>query len=161
MTEESQELIQNEESPDEAAVSAEEWQDRYLRLAAELDNSRKAYERAYAHRAQQERERFIRDLLPLADNLERALEHAIPSERETSLYGGIELTLRDLWRTLEKYGVERIEALGEPFDPDLHEAVAVVPHPTLAPGTVMRVEQPGYLLDGRLLRPALVMVTAG
>ena len=104
MTEESQELIQNEESPDEAAVSAEEWQDRYLRLAAELDNSRKAYERAYAHRAQQERERFIRDLLPLADNLERALEHAIPSERETSLYGGIELTLRDLWRTTAQAG---------------------------------------------------------
>ena len=160
MTEENQEVIQNEESPDEVEGMAD-WHDRYLRLAAELDNSKKAYERAYAHRAQQERERFLRDLLPLADNLERALEHAIPSERETSLYGGIELTLRDLWRTLEKYGVERIEALGMPFDPDLHEAVAVVPHPTLAPGTVMRVEQPGYLLDRRLLRPALVMVTAG
>ncbi|NLF63399.1 MAG: nucleotide exchange factor GrpE [Chloroflexi bacterium] len=160
MTEESQKVIQNEESPDEVEGMAD-WHDRYLRLAAELDNSKKAYERAYAHRAQQERERFLRDLLPLADNLERALEHAIPSERETSLYGGIELTLRDLWRTLEKYGVERIEALGMPFDPDLHEAVAVVPHPTLAPGTVMRVEQPGYLLDRRLLRPALVMVTAG
>ena len=160
MTEESQKVIQNEESPDEVEGMAD-WHDRYLRLAAELDNSKKAYERAYAHRAQQERERFLRDLLPLADNLERALEHAIPSERETSLYGGIELTLRELWRTLEKYGVERIEALGEPFDPDLHEAVAVVPHPTLAPGTVMRVEQPGYLLDRRLLRPALVMVTAG
>jgi molecular chaperone GrpE len=160
VTEESQKVIQNEESPDEVEGMAD-WHDRYLRLAAELDNSKKAYERAYAHRAQQERERFLRDLLPLADNLERALEHAIPSERETSLYGGIELTLRDLWRTLEKYGVERIEALGMPFDPDLHEAVAVVPHPTLAPGTVMRVEQPGYLLDGRLLRPALVMVTAG
>jgi len=160
VTEESQKVIQNEESPDEVEGMAD-WHDRYLRLAAELDNSKKAYERAYAHRAQQERERFLRDLLPLADNLERALEHAIPSERETSLYGGIELTLRDLWRTLEKYGVERIEALGMPFDPDLHEAVAVVPHPTLAPGTVMRVEQPGYLLDRRLLRPALVMVTAG
>ena len=160
MTEENQEVIQNEESPDEVEGMAD-WHDRYLRLAAELDNSKKAYERAYAHRAQQERERFLRDLLPLADNLERALEHAIPSERETSLYGGIELTLRELWRTLEKYGVERIEALGMPFDPDLHEAVAVVPHPTLAPGTVMRVEQPGYLLDRRLLRPALVMVTAG
>jgi len=160
VTEESQKVIQNEESPDEVEGMAD-WHDRYLRLAAELDNSKKAYERAYAHRAQQERERFLRDLLPLADNLERALEHAIPSERETSLYGGIELTLRDLWRTLEKYGVERIEALGMPFDPDLHEAVAVVPHPTLAPGTVMRVEQPRYLLDRRLLRPALVMVTAG
>lgn len=144
-----------------AAEDAIDWQDRYLRLAAELDNSRKAYERAYAHRAQQERERFVRDLLPLADNLERALEHATPVERETALFDGIELTLRDLRRTLEKHGVERIEALGEPFDPDLHEAIAAVPHPTLPPGTVMRVELPGYLIDGRLLRPAQVMVTAG
>lgn len=144
-----------------AAENAIDWHDRYLRLAAELDNSRKAYERAYAHRAQQERERFVRDLLPLADNLERALEHATPVERQTSLFGGIELTLRDLQRTLEKHGVERIEALGEPFDPDLHEAIAAVPHPTLPPGTVMRVELPGYRIDGRLLRPAQVMVTAG
>jgi molecular chaperone GrpE len=144
-----------------AVESAVDWQERYLRLAAELDNSRKAYERAYAHRAQQERERFMRDLLPLVDNLQRAIEHATPPERQTTLFGGIELTLRDLQRTLERHGVERIEALGEPFDPDLHEAVAAVHHPSLPSGTVMRVELPGYLIDGRLLRPAQVMVTAG
>jgi molecular chaperone GrpE len=145
----------------EGAEAAIDWQDRYLRLAAELDNSKKAYERAYAHRTQQERERFVRDLLPLADNLERALEHATAAERQTGLFGGIELILRDLRQTLARHGVERIEALGEPFDPDLHEAVAAVAHASLQPGTVLRVDLPGYMMDGRLLRPARVMVVAG
>lgn len=109
MTEETPKAKQGQEAATNgaAAESPVDWQDRYLRLAAELDNSKKAYERAYARRAQQERERLVRDLLPLADNLERAMEHATPVERETALYDGVELTLRDLRRTLERHGVER------------------------------------------------------
>lgn len=138
-----------------------DWEDRYLRLAAELENRKKAFERAYARRTEQERERLIRDILPLADNLERALQHVSAMEKQTGLYSGVELTLRNLLNALARHGVQRIEALGEPFDPEVHEAVATLPHPSLAPGTVMRVEQPGYLLEGRLLRPAQVLVTAG
>ncbi len=143
------------------AGAAEEWKERYLRLAADLENRKTAIERTHAHRARQAWEALLRDLLPLADNLERALRNVPPAERETGFYSGVELTLRDFLKVLAQLGVERIEALGEPFDPEVHEAVAAVPHPTLPAETVMRVDLPGYLLDGRLLRPARVLVTAG
>jgi molecular chaperone GrpE len=153
--------LNNEEYQQEAASEVtEDWKDRYLRLAADLENRKMAMERAYAHRAQQAWEELLRDLLPLADNLERALVNVPPAERDTGLYSGVELTLRDFHRALQQHGVERMDALGEPFDPERHEAIAVVPHPTLPPETVMRVDLPGYLVDGRLLRPARVLVTA-
>lgn len=148
---------QQEDGQDEAA----EWRDKYLRLAADLENSKRRFERQYRHRAQQEEERLVRDLLPLADNLERALAHASPAATQTGLYSGVELTLRDFLAALARHGVERIEALGEPFDPEMHEAVGAAPHPTLPPGTVMHVELPGYTYHDRLLRPARVMVVAG
>lgn len=138
-----------------------EWRDRYLRMAADLENTKKRLERIHADRALTAQERLLRDLLPLADNLERALAHAPPAEQRSSLYSGIELTLREFLATLEKHGVRRIEALGEPFDPELHEAIGSSVHATLAPGTVMHVELPGYTFNGRLLRPARVLVVAG
>jgi molecular chaperone GrpE len=148
-----QEAVQSE--------AAEEWREKYLRLAADLENNKRRAERQYRHRAQQSQERLLRDLLPLADNLERALGHASPAATQTGLYSGVELTLRDFLAILARHGVERIEALGEPFDPELHEAVGAAPHPTLPPGTVMHVELPGYTYQDRLLRPARVMVVAG
>ncbi|MDX1662209.1 MAG: nucleotide exchange factor GrpE [Candidatus Promineifilaceae bacterium] len=144
-----------------ARAEAAEWQDRYLRLAAETENVRKRIERTHAERASQSQERLLRDLLPLVDNLERALAHTAPTEQQTSLYSGLELAVRDFLRALNRHGVERIDALGQPFDPALHEAVGVAPHPTLAPNTVMHVELPGYVYNGRLLRPARVLVVAG
>ncbi|MDT8306114.1 MAG: nucleotide exchange factor GrpE [Anaerolineae bacterium] len=164
MVEETRTVNDNEDRPtkeQEVEEAQPDWQDRYLRLAADLENRKRAAERAYAHRAQQAWEGILRDLLPLADNLERALQNVPPAERQTGLYSGVELTLRELKNTLRQHGVERIEALGEPFDPELHDAIGAVPHPTLPPGTVMRVDLPGYLLDGKLLRPARVLVTAG
>lgn len=148
---------------DQEAFQAEaaEWRDKYLRLAAELENSKRRAEQQYRHRAQQSQERLIRDLLPLADNLERALAHAGTTVAQSGLYSGVELTLRDFLAALSRHGVERIEALGEPFDPELHEAIGAAPHPTLPPGTVMHVELPGYTYQDRLLRPARVMVVAG
>lgn len=157
-----EETVENEEAQQRGpGDEGEAWKDRYLRLAADLENRRMGIERSHAHRAQQAWQALLRDLLPLADNLERALHNVTPAERDTGLYSGVELTLHDLIKTLGQHGVERIDALGEPFDPELHEAVAVVPHPTLPPETVMRVDLAGYLLDGRLLRPARVLVTAG
>ena len=144
-----------------ARVEADEWQDRYLRLAAETENIRKRIERSHAERASQSQERLLRDLLPLVDNLERALAHTAPAEQQTSLYSGLEIAVRDFQRALSRHGVERVDALGQPFDPALHEAVGVAPHPTLPPNTVMHVELPGYMYNGRLLRPARVLVVAG
>ena len=137
------------------------WRDRYLRMAADLENTKKRLERIHAGRALTAQERLLRDLLPLADNLERALAHASPAEQRSSLYSGIELTLKEFLATLEKHGVNRIEALGEPFDPELHEAIGSASHPSLPPDTVMHVELPGYTFNGRLLRPARVLVVAG
>ena len=144
-----------------APEKAADWRDRYLRLAADLENTKKRLERIHSDRAQTAQERLLRDLLPLADNLERALAHASPAEQRSSLYSGIELTLKEFLATLEKHGVRRIEALGKPFDPELHEAIGSGSHPTLSPGTVMHVELPGYTFNGRLLRPARVLVVAG
>lgn len=145
----------------EAQGDADAWRDKYLRLAADLENTKRRLERQYQHRAQQSQERLVKDLLPLADNLERALAHATSAATQTGLYSGVELTLRDFLAALARHGVERIEALGEPFDPELHEAIGAAPHPTLSPGTVMHVELPGYTYHDRLLRPARVMVVAG
>jgi len=146
---------------DEAESEAATWRDRYLRMAADLENTKKRLERIHTDRALATQERLLRDLLPLADNLERALGHATPAEQRSSLYSGIELTLKEFLATLEKHGVRRIEALGEPFNPELHEAIGSSSHATLPPGTVMHVELPGYTFKGRLLRPARVLVVAG
>ncbi len=139
-----------------------ELQDRYLRLAAEFDN--------YRRRAMRERqdlhnfanEALIKELLPTVDNLERALGHARPAEegQETSaLRQGVELTLRSLLQTLENAGVTRVEAEGKEFDPQFHEAVQRVPNGEVPPNHVVNVLQTGWMLRGRLLRPALVAVS--
>ncbi len=154
--EEEAEAIETETTEKEAAT----WRDRYLRMAADLENTKKRLERIHTDRALTAQKRLLRDLLPLADNLERAVAHASPAEQRSSLYSGVELTLKEFLGALEKHGVRRIEALGEPFDPELHEAIGSTAHPTLSPGTVMHVELPGYTFKGRLLRPARVLVVA-
>jgi len=161
ITETEEKIAPQEEHSQETQEDADAWRDKYLRLAADLENTKRRLERQYQHRAQQSQERLVKDLLPLADNLERALAHATPAATQTALYSGVELTLRDFLAALARHGVERIEALGDPFDPELHEAIGAAPHPTLSPGTVMHVELPGYTYQDRLLRPARVMVVAG
>ena len=151
-----------ESVPDVAKTEreADEWRDKYMRLAAELDNSKKRLARNYANQAAQMEERLLRDLLPLADNLQRILGHVSPQEVHPGLYAGVQLSLKAFMDTLAKYGVHPIEALGEPFDPALHEAAGTTPDPTLPSGIVVHVEQTGYTVDGRLLRPARVLVSA-
>jgi molecular chaperone GrpE len=143
---------QNEKRQAEAA----EWKEKYLRLRAERENDRKRLERVYANAADEKKEQVLRDLLPLADNLERALVHA--SEQDPGLREGVELTLKALTTTLAKHGASPIKAVGMPFDPLLHEAAGVVPHPTLPSGSVASVEETGYTLHSRVLRPARVLV---
>ncbi|MCL4686694.1 nucleotide exchange factor GrpE [Myxococcota bacterium] len=135
--------------------------DRILRLAADLDNFRKRAlkEREEAHHFGHQN--LVKDLLPSVDNLERAVDHARKSGKEATsgLLEGVELVLRELLSVLAKHGVTPIEALGQPFDPALHEAMAQVPDGSQPPGTVVEVFQRGYQLRARLLRPARVVVS--
>jgi molecular chaperone GrpE len=150
---------------DASALDAElaELRDRYLRLAAEFDNHRRRTLKERQDLLNYGNETLIKELLATVDNLERALSHAQRAEEgadREKLLEGVELTYRSLIQSLARFGVERIEAQGQPFDPKLHEAVRQLPAEA-PPNTVVEVFQPGYLLRDRLLRPALVAVSTG
>lgn len=132
--------------------------DLFLRERAELENFKRRMQREKAESLRFANEPLLRDLLPAIDNLERAVEHAQGGGNGQPLVTGVELVVRALLETLEKYGVSRLSAKGEQFDPNKHEAVAQVESTQLAPNTVADEHHPGYLLHGRLLRPAMVTV---
>ncbi len=132
--------------------------DRWLRAAAEAENVRRRCEREKGDYLKYATERLIRDVIPVVDNLERALEHTEAGENCAGLHRGVELTLKGLHDALERQGVVAVEALGKPFDPNLHEAVSVEERPEAAEGEIVAQLQKGYLLKDRLLRPALVVV---
>jgi molecular chaperone GrpE len=138
---------------------ADDWQEKYTRLYAELENRKKRQDRLFTSRARQEKEAFLLDMLPLADNLERILDHSGKGDDEDQILNGVKMTLKAFLDALNKHNVRAIDALGQPFDPNLHDAVGIVPNPALPPGTVAHVEQKGYTLDGNVLRPARVLVT--
>lgn len=134
---------------------AAEYRDKYLRAMAEMDNYKKRVERRYADEAEAERKRLLRAFLAVADNLERALAH---TEADGAFAEGVELTYQDLQRLLRQEGVEPLTAVGQPFDPELHEAVAVVPGDDTQ-AVVVDETRKGYLYRGELLRPAKVVVS--
>jgi len=129
-----------------------EWQEKYTRLYAEFENSKKRLEQRYATESKQNQEKLLRDMIPLADNLERAIEHA---EGDPS---GLEMIQKAFLASLAKYDVEPITAEETRFDPERHEAIGMVPHPTAESGTVVTVAENGYTYQGNLLRPAKVLV---
>jgi len=135
----------------------ETWQEKYMRLAAEMENSKKRLAQRYAQDAAAETESVLRDMLTVADNLERALAHAAGTESET----GIALTLKAFTAVMSQHGVQPIEAVGRPFDPALHEAVGTVSETAYEPGMVTAVTEKGYRHGDKLLRPARVLVAAG
>ncbi|MBM4467412.1 MAG: nucleotide exchange factor GrpE [Chloroflexi bacterium] len=140
-----------------------EYKDKYLRAAAEMENTRKRLERRYADQAEEEKKRLLRTFLAVADNLERALTHSDypplvpPASQGGSLRDGVKLTYQELQRLLSLEGVEPLEAIGQPFDPYYHEAVDTVVGDD-DPETVVGERQKGYLYRGELLRPAKVEV---
>lgn len=136
----------------------ENW-DKYLRAAAELENVRKRAARDVEHAHKFALERFASELLAVLDSLEMGLAAGEAADVE-SLLEGKEATLKQLRTVMERFGVEEVEPLGEPFDPELHEAMTVQPSPDAEPGSVLTVFQKGYTLNGRLLRPARVVVAA-
>ena len=151
------------ESGDELASlrrQLDEKQDRLLRALAEGDNARRRAQREREEYVKYANEALVRDLVPVLDNLDRALEAARAAGQGGSVVEGVELIQRELLRVLEKTGVTRYSALGQRFDPTRHEAVARRVNVTEAPDTVVAEIAPGYLLNGRVLRPALVAVAA-
>jgi molecular chaperone GrpE len=130
--------------------------DVYLRKLAEFDNFRKRVEREREDVRLAGVEEIIRDLLPVLDNFERALQHA--EDDSGAFLQGVEMIAKQLWDTLERRGVEEVNPVGRPFDPELHEAVQRVEDGRHPPGTVAWVMLKGYLMGERLIRPAMVGV---
>ncbi|MDX1648241.1 MAG: nucleotide exchange factor GrpE [Myxococcota bacterium] len=135
--------------------------DRHLRLQADYENHRRRTLNEREESARYGHENLVKDLLPTVDNLERAIDHARQSGGGDfeSMLQGVELVQRELLGALAKHGVEPIEPEGQPFDPNLHEAMAQEATDEVPSGTVVRVLQKGYALRDRLLRPARVMVS--
>ena len=141
----------------EAEAKANENWERYLRAAAETENVRKRAVRDVEHAHKFALERISKELLAVRDTLELGLESAENASVE-SLLEGSEATLKLLAATMERFGIEVVDPAGEPFDPEFHEAVSVQASDTVEPGSVVVVLQKGYSLNGRLLRPAMVIV---
>lgn len=143
---------------EEKTREAAENYDRYLRERAELENFKKRMQREKAEALKFASEDLIRDLIPLLDNLERAIEHAEAGGNGQPLVEGIKLVFKGALDVLRRYGVSRVEATGEQFDPSLHEAIQQVDAEGFEPNRVVTQFLPGYCLHERLLRPAQVSV---
>jgi len=133
--------------------------DLYVRSQAEMENARKRFQKDKQDLAKFANDTIIKQLLPVADNLEKAIAHAMDENALDALREGIDLTLKGFLDTLERNGVERVEALNQPFDPNFHEAVSEAENDAVEPGTVVNEFQKGYTLNKRLLRPAMVVVS--
>jgi molecular chaperone GrpE len=138
----------------------QEKQDQLLRALAETDNVRRRAQRDREDYVRYANESLIRDLLPVLDNLDRALAAARAAGNAPGVVEGVELIQREMLKVLERAGVTRYSAVGQPFDPNRHEAIARVVSPDQAPGTVVAEIAPGYLLNGRVVRAAMVSVAA-
>jgi molecular chaperone GrpE len=143
----------------EKTKEAQDYYDRLLRCAAEMENLKKRQEKERADLVQFANESLCKDLLPVLDNLERALEHGRQFEAPEALLEGLELVHQNFLKTLEKYGVTPLESVGQQFDPAFHHAVMEEEAPELADQTVAKELQKGYLMHTRLLRPAMVVVS--
>ena len=161
---------QGEATPDPVAMLAKEaadLKDRLLRTLAEMENLRRRTEREVADSRVYAVTNFARDILAVADNMERAMKALDDEIRDKAdagvkaLLDGVELTERELIKVMEKHGIKRLEPQGQKFDPNLHQAMFELPDPSVPAGTVVQVMQPGYTLGERVLRPALVGIAKG
>ena len=144
---------------------AAEWKDRVLRTLAEMENLRRRTEREVADARAYGVANFARDMLVVSDNMSRALQSVAPELRANAdpgikaLVDGLELTEREVLKTLEKHGVRKFDPLGEKFDPNLHQAMYEIPNDTMPSGLVAQVVQSSFMIGDRVLRPAMVGVT--
>ena len=153
-----EEVAEPEDELAAAQAKADENWERYVRAAAELDNVRKRASRDVENAHKYALERFGKELLAVKDTLEMGL--AVEDASVESLLEGSNATLKLLATTLERFGIVEVDPAGEPFDPELHEAISMQPSDNVEPGSVVTVVQKGYTLNGRLLRPAMVIVAS-
>jgi molecular chaperone GrpE len=156
----------SEDSPesetDALKAQVQEFQEQMLRSQAEMQNVRRRAEIDVEKAHKFALEKFVKELLPVADSLEKAVEstegHEDAGEQVASIREGVEMTLNLFMNSLKKFNVEQLDPVGEPFDPQKHEALSMVPAPDAEPNSVVSVVQKGYTLNERLVRPAMVMV---
>jgi len=157
-----EESISLEEQLKQKEEEIKHWKEMALRYAAEVENLKRAFKREKEEYYKFALETVFKELLPSIDNLERALEAFEQSENKEALKEGVELTLRSIIQTLEKFGLKQfIPSIGEPFVPHLHEALSTEEHPEIPNGGITKVYQKGYKLHDRIIRPALVCVCVG
>lgn len=136
--------------------------DRFLRATADLDNARKRARRDVDEAGLEATSKILKEMLPIIDNLERAVEHAessaAPGETKSGVLEGVRLVLRQFAHALERFNVKAVDAVGHPFDPNLHEAISQIETAEQLPGSVVQALQKGYKIGERLLRPSLVVV---
>lgn len=154
--EQAEAVVTAAEELEELRAEHQRLRELYLRKLADFDNYRKRQERELADFRKLASAELVRDLLPVLDNLERAL--AVPTGEVSGLREGVELVCRQLHDTLRKHGLEMVDPLGEPFDPAFHEAVQRRESNEVVENTVVEVLQKGFLMHGRLLRAAMVVV---
>jgi molecular chaperone GrpE len=135
--------------------------DKYLRLAAEFENYKRLIQRDQREQIRFGNEQLLKELLPVVDNMERAIKSARTSGGDSALVQGVELTLKQLSGILAKFGVQAIETIGQDFDPSAHQAVSYGPSNDVPPNKVLDEFQKGYRLHDRILRAAMVSVSSG
>ncbi len=145
----------------EAEERADQARDDLLRVQAEMQNLRRRTQQDVEKAHKFGQEKFSTELLNGIDNLERALAAASESDDDSvkAIYEGVDLTLKSFLDCFSKFNIEVVEPVGEPFDPELHQAMSMQENPDVEPNTVIAVMQKGYTLHGRVLRPAMVMVS--
>lgn len=149
---------------DELAVKSEECKalnDKYIRLAAEFDNYKRLSQRDQRDQIRFGNEQLLKELLPVVDNMERAINAARTNGGDAALIQGVELTLKQLSGALAKFGVQAIETAGQEFDPSAHQAVSYGPSDNVPANKVLDEFQKGYRLHDRILRAAMVSVSSG
>ncbi|HOV90200.1 MAG TPA: nucleotide exchange factor GrpE [Syntrophorhabdaceae bacterium] len=134
-------------------------QERLLYLQADFENFKKIKNKEKQDLLKFGNEVLIKELLPVIDNLERALEHSSKTEDIKSIHDGVEMVLNEFLKVLERAGVSRVEAVGKKFDPNLHEAFYQEERADAEPETVLSEHQKGYILNGRLIRPSMVTIS--
>ena len=153
------EIVQNADAQNSSPASdLKAAQDRYLRLAAEFENYKKRAQKDQDEYRKYSNERLLKELLPVLDNLQRALQHGQTSGKQEGVLQGVELTAKKYLDIMSRFGVTPIPTIGLPFDPAIHQAVAKVESKGHKPNTIVEEYEKGYYLHDRVLRPATVTV---
>jgi molecular chaperone GrpE len=158
LSDEERKIVELEKALEDAEAKAAENMDLALRTKAEAENIRRRSENEVSNARKYAIEKFAEELLAVVDSLEQGLQAKAEHEESKAMKEGMELTLKMTLSTLKKFGIEQLNPLEEVFDPQLHEAMTMVPSPDHEKNTIIDVFQKGYLLNGRIIRPARVVV---